>query len=470
VNKIIQTTLNKGFDLDLHNSGINIDNLKFIKKIIYDFYLDSKGIIREESPKCPHCGSIFVVANGYTSYENKLFTSFGIKISKGQYLCKTCNQGYIVELPAFNEMSNDFKNAIKSLITSLRIKNISYSNIAEVIKDSFGYMITSEGVRNIFETVEQKIRTLTTYCKQSGYYSYDAQYLKINGRQFYRHAVHDVITGNVLIDVVLPKQNNKTIKQIFLNTISSDKVKAFIVDMAIGYPNLIKECYGPNVKVQWCLFHLFQDIGKKYKGCKKETKDSSFQNELNKQFVFDVIYPRQNYINFLNQVLKWLKVRRDKLSHLDTKILEKVMKETRAYFWKKYRRMQHKRKKNAKKNGYNIVQSLEQLEIKFSLIFDKQKIYPKKIKNVIVKMKKNWDKIVACFIDKNIPTTNNIAERYFGKTCSKNQKKSFRSIKTAQLKCKIHFLQENGEHIFEPFSIFNLVRKYSFFFENCAIT
>ncbi len=467
--KIIQAVLNNTFGFKSTISGFNFDISSFTRKIITNFLIDKHGIIRELNPQCPHCKSNIVVCNGYTSYENKLFTAFNLEIHKGQYLCHGCGQGYIIDLPQFNELSIDFKKTLKSLITSLRIRNLSYPNIAKIIKEVFGYKITGEYAREIFNEVSIKIRNLITYTKQSGYYAYDAQYLKINGRQFYRHVVHDLITGKVLIDTVLPKQNKETIKQLFLRTIKSQEVKSFVMDMANAYPGIIKDCYGEKVSIQWCLFHLHQDIGRKYKGCKKETDDSGFQNELNKQFLFDMLYPRPELIEHLNIILGWLKSRRAKLKYLDDKILKKVMKKTRAFFWRQYRELQKDREKKARKDGYKIVNSIEELQKKFNCVYKQKQIYPPKIRKVIEKMKQNWNKITLFLVDKKVPPTNNISERYFGKTCSKTQKKLFRSVDSALLKCKIHFLLENGTKIYEPFSIFKIISKYSFFFEKCNV-
>ncbi len=466
---IIQAVLNNSFGFESIISSFALTNKHFSRKIITDFLIDSKGIFREMFPQCPCCKSNLVVCNGYTTYENKLFSAFGLNIFKGQYLCHSCGQGYIIDLPNFTDMSNDFKKVLKSLITSLRIKNLSYSNIADVIKESFGYNISDEFVREMFNEVSIKIRNLTTYTKQSGYYAYDAQYLKISGRQFYRHVVHDIITGKVLIDTVLPKQTKKTIKQLFLRTIKVDKVKGFVIDMANSYPGIIQDCYGKNVNIQWCLFHLYQDIGRKYKSCKKETEDGGFQNELNKQILYDFLYLRKDHTEYLNQVLKLLKIKRNKLQHLDIKILNKVMKKTRAYFWQQYRKLQSHRKKEARKNGYQIVNNIEELQKRFDKVYESIQYYPTKIKKVIEKIKKNWGKISLFLVDKNIPPTNNICERYFGKTCTKTQKKLFRSVDAAMLKCKIHFLQENGTKIYEPFSIFKIINKYSLFFEKCSV-
>lgn len=469
---IIQAILNNTFGFESAFSGFNLDTQDFSKKIITNFLIDKQGIIRELNPECPHCKSKIVVCNGYTTYDNKLFTALNFKIHKGQYLCGSCGHGYIVDLPQFSELSNDFKEALKSMVTSLRIRNVSYSNIRDIINEVFGYKISYEYVRKIFDGVSVIIRDLTTYTKQSGYYAYDAQYLKINGRQFYRHVVHDLITEKILIDTVLPKQNKETIKQLFLRTIKADEIKAFVVDMANAYPRTIEECYGKDVNIQWCLFHLHQDIGRKYKGCKKETEDSGFQNELNKQILFDVLYPRPELIEYLNNVLALLKIRRERLNHLEDKILKKVMKKTRAYFWKQYRSMQKDREKEARKDGYKIVSSMEELQKKFDLVYEQKQIYSTKIKKVIEKMKENWSKITLFLIDKNVPPTNNVSERYFGKTCSKTQKKLFRSIDAALLRCKINFLRENGTKIYEPFSIFKIVSKYSLLFDKCnaAIT
>lgn len=465
---MIQAVLNNTFGFDLTISDFNIDNNGFKKKFVTNFFVDKIGVIRELNPQCLCCNSSSVVCNGYTNYNNKLFTALQLSIRKGQYLCQNCGQSYVLDLAEFTELSDDFRTTIKSLITSLRVKRLSYPKISQVINEVFGYNVSSEFVREIFNEVSLKIRKLTTYTEQSGYYSYDAQYIKITGREFYRHAVHDLITGKVIIDLVLPKQNNETIKQLFLKYIKCDTVKAFVVDMANGYPKVIKECYGDKTQIQWCIFHLYQDIGRKYKGCKKETEDGGFQNELNKQLLYDIYYPRLKLIGYLKDVLNWLKIRREKLKHLDDKTLKIVMKKVRAYFWMQYRKLQEKRKSDARKEGYKVTEIVDDAKRKFDKVYTQRKIYPTKIEKVIEKMHGHWKRLTLFFADKNVPATNNVAERYFGKTCSKTQKKAFRSLDAALLTCKIHFLQENGTKIYDPLSIFHFVNKHSMFFKKCS--
>jgi transcription elongation factor Elf1 len=450
-------------------SGFKVSETAFIKKPVTQFLIDYKGIIRENNPSCPHCKSNLVVCNGYTSYDNKLFSSLNLKIRAGQYKCNSCGCHYLLEIPEFTELSNEFREFLRSFITSLRLRNNSFPDISEILQETFGYLVTEEYIRQIFEEVSVKIYKITTYLTQSGYYAYDAQYLKINGRQFYRHVVHDLITGKVLIDIVLPKQNKKTIKHLFLTTIKAESVKAFVVDMAGAYPGIIEECYGKKVHIQWCHFHLFQDIGRKYKGCKKETEDSGFQNELNKQLLFDIIYPRPELVNFLKKILNWLRIKRDKLKHLDEKILTKGMKKCRAYFWKEYRMLQNKRKQTARKSGYKIIRDEKKLARRFNKIYDERNIYPKKIQKVIQKIKDNWKKVIPYLRYLNIPPTNNVCERYFAKTCRKTEKKLFRSVEAALLKCKIHFLQENGTEIYKPYSIFTIVSNHKILFDKCNL-
>jgi hypothetical protein len=463
---MIQAVLNNTFGFELTNADFEKSN--FSQKLVTNFYIDRLGIIREFNPRCPCCRSSLVVNNGYTSYNNKLFAALQLSIRKGQYLCQNCGHGYVIDLSQFSELSDDFKNTLRSLITSLRLKRLSYHKISQVIHEILGYVIGDEFVREIFNEVSLKIRDITTYTKQSGYYSYDAQYLKIKGREHYRHVVHDLITGKVLIDVVLPKQTNEIIKQVFLRAITCDEIKAFVVDMANGYPKVIKDCYGSKVKIQWCIFHLYQDIGRKYKGYDKKTEDGEFQNELNKQLIYDIFYPRFEQIDYLNKIIGWVKIRRENLKHLDDKIIKKVMKKVRAYFWKKYGELQKTRKSEARRNGNKIVETITEAKIRFERIYTQKQIFPTTIRKVIEKMKTHWDRTTLFLIDKNVPSTNNVAERYFGKTCSKTQKKLFRSVDVALLTCKIHFLQENGTRIYEPSSIFNIINKHSIFFEKCG--
>lgn len=453
--------------ITINSSGFEIEEKEFKKKPITAFFIDYKGVIRDRFPSCPDCKCHSVIANGYTNYRNKLFTAFGLDVKKGQYICSLCGCHYMVELPEFENMDEDFKGFLKSLVASLRLKGMKFERIAEVVHDLFSYNISSEKIREIFEDIKDSVRDLRLYFRQSGYYAYDAQYWKINGRPWYRHVVHDLVTGKVLIDIVLPKQCKETLKALFLDCIDAEKVYSFVVDMASPYPGVIRECFGKDVKVQWCLFHLYQDIKRKFKGCRKETDNSGFQNELNKQILYDSFYPRPELVNYLNNVLKWIKFIENKTWKYDEERRRNLLKEVRKNFWKQYRQMQKQRKKRIRKDGSVLIRDPEELKIRFNKVYKTKGVYPTKVRKVIEKINKEWDKFIAFTTDKNIPPTNNRAEQYFSKTCKKTAKKEFRSVDAAELKCQISYLQENDIPIYKPKSIFTIVQKYSVFFEHC---
>jgi hypothetical protein len=454
--------------LTINSSGFEIGEKDFKKKPTTDFLIDNNGIIREKSSSCPDCSSQMIIMNGYTKYPNKLFSALGINIMKGQYICLCCGCHYLIELPDFDSMNKDFKQFLRSLVTSLRLKGMKYDNIADVVHEVFNFKISSEHIRAVFNEVENTFKDLRLYFKQSGHYAYDAQHWKINGRPFYRHVVHDLVTGKVLIDVVLPKQCKKTITELFKDCIDAEKVFSFVVDMASPYPGIIEECFGKDVKIQWCLFHLYQDIRRKYKGCKKETDNSGFQNELNKQIIFDVYYPRPEFVDYLNDTLKWLKVIEKKAVNYDENKRKNILKRVRKAFWKQYRLLQKKRKKRIRKEGSVIITDQEELKKRFKKVYNTKGVYPTKIRKVIEKINDQWDKFIAFTTDKNIPPTNNRAEQYFSKTCKKTAKKEFRSINAAELKCQISYLQQNQIDIYKPFSIFGFLHKYQVFFQSCA--
>ena len=450
-------------------AGFKVECKKeFITKKITDFYIDYKGIIRESVGCCPTCKSELVTLNGYTEYPNKVFTAMNLDIKKGQYMCGCCGQGWIVEPKPLVNISEEFNRTLRPLIISLRIKELSFPKIAEVLNEAFHYKVSEEKIRQIYNETKQKIRDLTVYTKQSGYYLYDAQHLKISGRKHYRHMIKDAINGKVLVDVVLPKQNKETLKHLFLKYIQCEHIIAFTVDMATPYPNILKECFGNNIKIQWCWFHLHQDLRRKFNVGKKIVDDSGFQAELQKQSIFDIAYPRKEIIEFLNKALLFFPeaIKRLQKNGYDEKEIFKFMKQIRKNFWKLYSKLQKRRRANERKKS-SLIKYENILKQRFDNIFKMINTFPTKIKKVLNKMKKKWNMFVEFCRDENIHATNNQCENYFSITCQKTQKKKFRSVDAARLKCKISFLLQNDVKPYIPKSIFDFVCKYSLFFEKC---
>jgi len=339
-----------------------------------------------------------------------------------------------------------------------------------VLNEAFHYKISDEKIRLIYNKTKQSIRDLKVYIEQSGYYLYDVQHLTISGRKQYRHMIRDAINGKIIVDVVLPKQNKETLKYLLLKYVQCENIIAFTVDMATPYPNILKECFGKDIKIQWCWFHLHQDLRRKFNVGKKIIDDSGFQAELQKQSIFDIAYPRKEIIEFLNKSLLFFPECKKRLQKkgYDEKDIFKFMKQIRKNFWKLYSNLQKKRRARERKKS-SLIKDENILKHRFDKIFKMINTFPSKIRKVLNKMKKKWNLFVEFCRDENIHATNNQSENYFSITCQKTQKKKFRSVDAARLKCKISFLLQNDVKPYIPKSIFEFVCKYSLFFQKCKV-
>jgi len=93
----------------------------------------------------------------------------------------------------------------------------------------------------------------------SGYYCYDEQYLKIDGKRSYRINLIDSILNKPVRESIVNVLEYDTVKSFIEKAISGIPVHAITTDHRREYKSIMDEL---KINHQLCIFHLFKMIGK----------------------------------------------------------------------------------------------------------------------------------------------------------------------------------------------------------------
>ena len=94
----------------------------------------------------------------------------------------------------------------------------------------------------------------------SGYYTYDEQFLRINGQRMYRLTLYDQIRNIPVAEQIVPKRTPLAITQFIKESTTNKPLISITTDHMPLYKNIM-DYFG--VKHQLCIFHLFKMIGDK---------------------------------------------------------------------------------------------------------------------------------------------------------------------------------------------------------------
>lgn len=436
------------------------------------FSLRSCGKIYELNVICPCCGSISVTHNGNDKCKSKLVQELGLVIKKGKFKCKKCGKTWTTRYEDAELFIREFKQLIKATIFQLCSIDVSLENTSEYILNTFSKKISHEWIRQIYlETT--KIIESKNILHTSGIFNYDEQHLKVNGKEFFRVVVIDAITKKVLFDERVENKKIDVLKDKLRLKMLPYKKEVFIVDLALGYPKMLKELF-PDIKVQWCIFHLNQLILRDFEHSKKLNaygkKILPLQESYNQYLLFNLFMNHKAECNFLKRQVRKLTARKEQLKgcgvnqNTTTTISRYEMK--LIYEFIEYRKCLRKHRRKYKHN-YLLKNNKKETLMQLKKLEKDIKLFPDKLQKRIKSIRKNLDKLSLFQENSLVPATNNNVEQYYSATLQKTNKKKFRNNESLDLKLKIVREKWNktlGKIKFNFFEFLQLFAKLHFLF------
>jgi len=453
---MIETNLNNFFVFQTKNIDFSQDNIILTK--------DNK--LQLISRKCPNCQKPDIIFNGSKQDNRIIVKEIGLTLYKGQYLCKNCKTTGIVRSEELDEWIKQFKEIIRNTVISLAANKLSFEKISQHIKDIFGKNISIEWVRQIYRRAIKKLRRSKPK-RVSGYFNYDEQHLKRNGKEVVRITIIDAITKTIILDKKFEDKTKKTISMAIKKALRKyeKQVKCFICDMDDKYPAILEELYGKEVKLQWCVFHLFKHINNEFtEGCGygKAKRKLSLMNEYNKMSLFNIFFNHDRELYFLKRLMKKLEQRKSLLdkSSLQKEEKENVILEYEDTLRKEYREYCRTLKKNRRRKDFAKLKKRTYKKA-LALLYQINTIvglYPKKLISRIKRIIEHWDKFSLGLIDRKVPLTNNNLEQYYSAKLHQVEKKRFRSDEAIEARLKVSVLRNNSRKLFGKINFIKFLR------------
>ena len=141
--------------------------------------MDENGVICSLNPICTHCNSRKVIKwSLYT--RNIISEDYSGEIVIQRYYCKRCNKTFIMDLKDEFDPYSNISNELKE--KACEVKELNWSSLRDIAK----YYKIFNGVDISYETIRKALIVIEgneidyKIGELSGYYGYDAQWVKIN--------------------------------------------------------------------------------------------------------------------------------------------------------------------------------------------------------------------------------------------------------------------------------------------------
>ncbi len=389
-----------------------------------EIFLDKKGILRQKTRICtnPDCRSLKTKWNGFHESESFILKEIGMSLKIGQFECPDCGSRWSIDAEQIFNLLSQFKEQIRHLAVKIKCNKTSLIKTTEVIESAVGKKYSHMSISRWYKnrtSVLQEPAILNENC--SGYYVYDEQEVSAGGKRFQRLTLRDLKLKQPVAEELAPDKSTESIKGFLIRNLKDKPKKAMIVDGDIMYPNIINNDL--KMDYQLDIGHLFANIKKAFKeecGYIVGHKRLHLTDELKKQELYDIFYPRKDLLMFVKRGLKILSKIKDPVVReaKDVELQKKMLEE-------KLERKKARRRKNHVSEHKNY--ALGKARKKFEFVKTIYQFYPKSIQKIIDRIERDWEHYTLFLADRNVPPTSNYIEQYYSSTLQRSDKREFRN-------------------------------------------
>jgi len=406
-----------------------------------EIFLDKKNVLRPKHKVCvnPQCRSTNIKYNGYHPSTSFILQKIGMNVKIGQCECNDCRLRWSVDVSELYYLIDQFKEEVREFATQIRSEKNSLDKTASLIEKLVGKKYSYESISRWYKArtsnlQEEKIKD----GKCSGYYAYDEQEVRAGGKKKQRLTLRDLTIKQPIAEEIKDDKKKETIRAFLVKSLANKKKKAVVVDGDTSYPEIITNDLGMNYQLD--TRHLFDNIRKAFKEeCAYGVghKKLHLRDELKKQELYDVFYPRKELISFVKKSLKKLdKIKdKEKKEENDTELQKELM------------RLKNERRKRRRRKDYvheHKNHTLKKAKKKFDFVKMLKHTYPKKVQSWINKIDEDWERYTLFLVDSNVPATSNFIEQYYSSTLQRSEKKKFRNLDSLNEFLKIERIKQSG--------------------------
>jgi len=333
---------------------------------------DSLSVLFFRDPECPNCGTTDVSKNG--TYERHPHGRRSVRVQR--YCCDLCGSFS----PSHPSVEDDhrYPRAVTQLSDAVdAFADVSLEGVQDILTVHYGVRPADQQIHNwqTESTAEIVENDLPVY---SGVYTYDEQYLTINGNRAYRLTVYDELMRAPVAEAISGKCTKETART-FLTAALADKPAAVITtDGRSDYPEIVEDDL--DAVHHRCRFHFL-------KNGEKTLHERVFQS----------------------------------VRYSETEKLHG------AIIWSEFKRV-------------FAAPSYEAGLRRFEAVLDKIEHLPSELQTYVKQVMENFDRFAVHLRDEAVPSTTNNLERYYGHTKPTRIKRRFRSVEHARafLKRQMH--------------------------------
>jgi IS1 family transposase len=325
---------------------------------------DGLSVLFLREPQCPECGATDVAKNG--TYERHPHGRQGVRVQR--YCCELCGS-FAPSHPSVDD-DHRYPRAVTQLADAIdAFADASLEAIQDILTVHYGVRPADQQIHNWLTepTAEIVENDLPVY---SGVYTYDEQYLTINGNRAYRLTVYDELMRAPVAEAIVGECNKKTVRT-FLTTALAEKPTAVITtDGRSDYPEIVEDDL--DAFHHRCRFHFI-------KNGEKKLRNTVFQS----------------------------------IRYSDTEKLRG------AIVWSEFK-------------SVFAAPSYEAGLRRFEAVLDKIEHLPSELRTYVEQVMENFDRFAIHLRDEAVPSTTNNLERYYGHTKPTRIKRRFRSLQHAR--------------------------------------
>ncbi len=230
------------------------------RNINQKLYLHENNHFEYMNPICPYCGSKNVIKQEYRHRKLLINDNKPLNVYLRRYLCKTFGRKSTTNIKSLIKPYKRYIKLFKEKIE--RFLETGYRSLRKTQIDLQNFLGNSPSHQTIknWLTINTENMIKNTERFYSGYYTYDEQFLRINGHKMYRLTLYDQICNIPIAEQIVPKRTPTTITQFIQESTSNKTLISITTDHMPLYKNIMDHI---GVKHQLCIFHLFKMIGDK---------------------------------------------------------------------------------------------------------------------------------------------------------------------------------------------------------------
>ena len=268
-----------------------LENQKKFKKLSSEIKVikfNDKFTFRLKKPRCGRCGSTKHSISGYKSRILYILNEGKEKCNITTYECKNCHYLYYTDISSFvNDGSMVTQPVIDAVVENYSIFESSVRNIRDYFFKFHKVCISRQTIENIL--MNFKYDNSYKYGRCSGYYIFDALWVKENGTWFFLLALFDVKLNTIISYEIVEKEDPDTIRN-FLSEATYNKNRIAITsDLKKEYMEPIRKL---GFKQHFCSFHTSLKINRNIRDYIKKNKVSDDEMEKIKHYrrlILDII-------------------------------------------------------------------------------------------------------------------------------------------------------------------------------------